>query len=340
MLAGIILIVQKSYPLSVKYGGWDAWSIWNLHGRYMAAGPGKWTNIFMNDFTCHPDYPLLIPGITGFFIRCLGRDDLIAIPFIFSISITIFIPLLIYLEFVKKNMIVAALALFIFAQDSFYLTMGVSEYADAPLAFFFLCAMICSDHIKDGNKYLSLCAFCLGCCIWTKNEGAILAVVFILFNLKTFFSRKNIRYFAAGIALPLAVEIIHKVFYAPANNLSAVLGPDIIHRTFEQVRYEALWKAFAKCVDEKFGYVKPAFLGYILICILQKKWPGRKAVIILCCLVAYVFIFISIIPGDQFNWELDTAFDRLLLQLIPAAMYVFTQRFSDVRFSLAKQEVH
>jgi len=44
-------------------GDWDAWSIWNLHARYLYRGGEHWTSLFSPALNwSHPDYPLLLPA--------------------------------------------------------------------------------------------------------------------------------------------------------------------------------------------------------------------------------------------------------------------------------------
>ena len=160
--------------------------------------------------SAHPDYPLCLSATLAFLHRISAEHYPLAIPFGFSFIIVMLIPVWVYLEQYKKNIIVAAAALFLFATDDFYFIRGLSEYADTLLAFFFLAALICINHAAENKKYIALSAAFLGCCAWTKNEGVVLAGIFALFYARTLFSRANIKYTIGGVVLPLAALLTFK----------------------------------------------------------------------------------------------------------------------------------
>jgi hypothetical protein len=337
LLAGVIFITINFLQVAEKYGGWDAWGIWNLHARYLADA-ANWKKMFDNISYAHPDYPLYIPAVNGFFIRLFSEKYLMVIPFIFHFSITLFIPVLIYIENVKKNTAVAAAIFFLFATDTFYLTKGATQYADTPLAFFLLCAFVCINYAGESKKYIAMAAACLGGCIWTKNEGSILALVFIIFYAKTFLSLKNIRAFAVGFGIPAILFFLFKVFYVPAGGgISASFDKNMLSQLFVKDRYDMIWDFFKDNVAKKYFYVKICLFIYLLLCLIEWKRPGKQFFVIFGCVVVYTMVYV-LTPGS-IEWLLGTSQERLMHQLMPALMYVFSQRFSRVQILLPKQQV-
>jgi hypothetical protein len=335
LLAGVYTIITGFFPLAEKYGGWDAWGIWNMHAKYLADAD-NWKKMFANSSFAHPDYPLYIPAVNGFFIRLFSAKYTMVIPFIFNFAITLFIPVLIYLENLRKNIVVAAIVFSLFAFDTFFLTKGATQYADTPLAFFLLCAFICINYAGEGRKYITLCALSLGCCMWTKNEGTILALIFMGFYARTFLSRKNIGAFAAGIVLPLLVFLVFKVLYAPDAAIVSGQNAQSFRQLFIKDRYDMVWDFFKNNVAQKYWYVKICVFIYLLLCLLERKIPDKQFFLLLLCTLAYTMIYI-LTPGG-IEWLLDTSQERLMHQLMPALMYVLSMRFVTVQFSLAKQD--
>ena len=333
---GTTILVQRSYPLALKHGGWDAWAFWNLHTKYLA-DPAHWSKYLTNPNTNgdHPDYPLLLPACQAFLIRLAGGNGYTLVPFIFGFSITLFIPVLIYLEAVQKNIVVAVLVLLLFAQNTFYLYSGTSQYADVPLAFFFLCALVCVNHVQENKRNMVLTAACLGCCCWTKNEGFILAGVFILFNARTLFSRSNATYFISGLLVPGLVLMIFKSYYAPQNGMVSGQNVDTIKQLFMAGRYQLTYKYFVMMLNDKFYAIKIIFFGYLALCVFERKWPDNQMLMLVGCMIAYLLVYV--LSVEYLEWHLITSVDRLMLQLMPAMVYVISRKFSNAWFFTADQ---
>lgn len=336
-IAGVYLIVQGTNAIANRYGGPDAWGIWNLHARYLA-DPANWKKMFENALYAHADYPLFVPSVNGFFIHLFSEKYLMVIPFIFHFSITLFIPVLIYIENLKKNIVVAAAVLFLFAIDGFYLERGASQCADTAMAFFFLCAFICANHADEGKglKYITMAAACLGCCIWTKNEGIVLAAIFIVCYPNTFLSKLNFKAFAKGITGPVLVFLLFKVFYATdCAIISNYKGA--FTQLFAIDGYKVFYGYFIENLNTKFYYVKICFFLYLIICMVESKLPGKQFIIMVGCMVAYSMIYV--LSPHGLEWLQGTSQERLMHQLMPALMYVLSQKFVQIQFSLPKKEV-
>lgn len=321
-VAAIAVLAEHAYDLAPRQGLWDAWAIWNLHAKLLA-NPDHWQNMFLNTKDGHPDYPLALPGVVAFFTRMVGSYHWI-IPYAFHVFVLFAIPVLIYLETYRKRLFVAGLSLLFFALNDFYVIQSTLQLADTLLAFNFLCAFVCFEHGRTDRKMLTLSAFFLGLCIWTKNEGAILAGIFMLFHVREIFLNRS--RFAVGIALPLLAWLIFKIWFTPANDMIAGQSADTWRLLFRPERYELIYHSLTKNLNQHFKLLKYLTLAYLIYCLIRKKRPDMRVSIILTCFVAYFMVYV--VSPQDLEWHLFTSQSRLLHQLMPVTVYVFAQKFA------------
>ena len=322
---GLAMIAQNAISAAEKHGGWDAWAIWNLHSQYLRS-PDHWKVMFRNVENDHPDYPLFLPALNAFWGRLTLDKFTLIVPFIISIIVTAAAPALVFVEFMKKNLLVASLELFLFAYNSFYISCGTSQYADPWLGLFFLAAMICMDHVKENKKYIALSAAFLGCCMWTKNEGAIMTGIFMLFYANRFFARQYIKLTVAGIALPLITLIVFKAIVPTSNDLVSGLNSHTLSQIMERERYVIIYENFFRNLKEHYPYFKGIFITYMLLCFLRRKWPDKQMAVVITCLIAYNAIYL--LTRYSVEWHVITSQDRLMVQLMPAMVYAFALKFA------------
>lgn len=327
---GIAVLTQKAITDASKHGLWDAWAMWNLHARYLTSAE-HWRNMFKNVENEHPDYPLGLPSIIAFFSRLTaGASDLL-MPFIIGIFTTIATPALIFSEFYKKHLPVASLALFLFVYNVFYIHIGVSQYADPLLSLFFLAAMVCIDHAAEHKKYVALSAALIGCCIWTKNEGMILAILFAVFYADRLFARRYIKMTIAGLALPVLAYILFKSCVTTPNDMISGQGADTWTKITTRFRYQLIAEQFRYNLVDNFHYLKGAFYASLILYVLRRKWPHRQLILVCVCLMAYMLIYV-VTPHDL-EWHLKTSQNRLMLQLMPAFVYALCLNYSHLKLS-------
>lgn len=319
---GVFLITNRSYYIATKYGEWDAWAMWNMHAAYLT-DPVNWKNLFLNTNFAHPDYPLMLPGIIAFFNRIFGSS--LMVPFAIHYLIMLLIPVWIYIETYARSTIIAAIILLLFASNDHYMMLGTWQLADTMLGFFFLAAIICIDHGQEDKRMLGLSAFFLGCCMWTKNEGIVLAGIFILFHLREFFSRHTIGHFFTGIAFPAAVLLLFKIGFAPKNDIISAQGQDTMQLISEKSRYQLIYDFFKRNLNDHFRTAKRGVIIYIITAAISRR-VDKHFLMILCCMAAYMFIYV-ITPNDL-EWHLFTSLYRLMHQLMPAMMYVIAIRLA------------
>jgi hypothetical protein len=325
LMLGLGLLIFKSHSFINKFGGWDAWAIWNLQARYLS-NPDDWGKLFIIRKYSHPDYPLLFGGYTAFFTRIIGVAYLETISFVFSCSIMVFIPLLVYIENIKNNLVIAALAFVLFVTNELFLEIGVAMYADLTLAFFLLASIVCIKYYKDDKRWLTLAGACLGCCMWTKNEGVILAAIFVSVNFRALLFNGNFRYSLSGIALPLCTFILFKTVYSPPNNMVGGQNMQTLAQFVDWSRYKLIYSSLAMNMDTKFFYVGISVVVYSIVCFLERQLPDKHFIMLMVCMVAYFMVYVFSVEGLE--WHLATSQDRLMLQLMPSVIYVVSDRIS------------
>lgn len=318
----LVLIADKADGLAEKYGQWDAWAIWNLHALYLA-GPEYWQNMFQNLEHAHPDYPLALPATIAFFSRLVGGFHLL-VPYTLHVLVMLCIPVLIYTELYRKSLLLASLALLMFVTNDMFITQGVSQMADTMLAFFLLAAFVCFDYAKEHRQMIILTSAFLGLCMWTKNEGIMLSLVFILFHAKVFvFEWKRALY---GLALPLIALLVFKLGYAPANDLVARQSAETFSNITDWGRYEQIYRSWMDTINLHYKTLKYLVVLYLLYCLLRRKFPDNRLLLILTCLAGYFMIYVF--SHQDLDWHLFTSAHRLLHQLVPVTVYVFAHKFA------------
>jgi hypothetical protein len=325
LIAGIIILTNETSYTATKYGAWDAWSIWDLHARYLA-NPEHWQHMFLNKAHTHPDYPLALPASLAFFYRPVSQELQYMIAFVFHYIIMLCIPVLIFLQTYKRGVVLPAIALLYFASSNFYAIQGTYFLADTLVAFFFLAAVVAIDHYAEDKKMIAIAAMMMGCCCWTKNEGIILCLLFLAFYYKPLFMKQHLKYTIAGLLLPLIALAVFKIVYAPANDIITTENTGIAAKLVDIGRYKTIWEAFGNSVTHYFYWPACAVGLCVLVALAKKKSPPKVLLLALSCCLAYLLVYV-ITPLDL-DWHLHTSIDRLLHQLMPVSMYAVLVYFN------------
>jgi hypothetical protein len=335
LLIGMVILILVS--LIAPHGDWDAWAIWNNRARFIFRSGSNWRDAFSPLINwSHPDYPLLLPLTVS---RCwfyLGRESLavpvlVAIGFSFSI-----IALLVSSLGAIKNKSQGYLGGILLLSTPSFLTHGASQYADLPLAFFILAAIIplyVYDHspVKDKTG-LMLGGLLAGFSAWTKNEGLLFVLILCLLRVGRVFFRPfsgrhwaEAAFFLSGLVPPLVILILFKTTLAPSNDLLSLTTWDLVtsHLT-DPKRYLLIAKTFFTTLFF-FGDGSLPLLPFLLIYAL---WVGRSSSLgglwsfapLFLQLLGYLLVFL-LTPQDL-QWHLGTSQGRLMLHLWPAFLWV------------------
>jgi hypothetical protein len=180
--------------------GWDAFAIWNLHARFLFLGGEHWRDGFTSLVGgSHPDYPLLLPAAIAHFWTFLGHDDPrvpAVIGFVFSFAT---VGVLFAALSILRGRVAAMMAAVALLSTPFFIEQGTAQYADVPLSFFFLAAIVILclfdkatnlDRVIAGTQkefadsqpwgLLILAGLATGVAAWTKNEGLLFLFAIIM----------------------------------------------------------------------------------------------------------------------------------------------------------------
>jgi hypothetical protein len=329
------------------HGDWDAWSMWNLHARFLYRGGEHWTSLFTTQLDWSPpDYPLMLPAsVMRSWVfaggETVGGPILIAFVFMAGVVLTLFSGLA-----VLSGTGRASLAAIILVATPFFVGHSAAQYADVPLSFFYLATLVLlclSEREETPSGILALAGLTCGMAAWTKNEGLLFMVCVLLARTWTLARTSGIRKewrrispFIAGLLPPALIVLFFKLQYAPPNQIvgTAALA-SVLDRALTPIRYVAIVEWFSKHVVmfgkwDTFELIPvspvPLLLGASALFGIRPdaKAPHGTATTartLGLTLAGYLLVFL--ITPHKLLWQMGTAGDRLLLQLWPSALFLF-----------------
>ncbi|MGZ3872096.1 MAG: hypothetical protein ACXVJD_04225 [Mucilaginibacter sp.] len=306
-----------------KYGGWDAWAIWNLHAEFIYQ-PQFWHRLSSADLAySHPDYPLMLPSVIAFFWNAL-KDTTPVVPILLSYGTLITIPLLLYFSLREEGLcLYAFIGLAVLLADTNYKQIACSQEADSLLSLLILMVFIQYNRIVSvSDNRIYILGFICASCAWIKNEGIVFYILFTAGYLLINYRHKQVlmKYFA-GIIMPTLVIASFKLFFSPANDLVAASQ----HRTFpifaalfDLKRYEMIVK-FG--IDVLISNYMPAVILIITAFVFNQKFFLSFTFAVIVLLLSTYFVVYLTTPYDL-RWHLSTSLYRLLQHVYPALIYL------------------
>ena len=363
----------RAYPHG---DGWDAFAIWNLHARFLFRGGSHWRGGFSALLPgSHPDYPLLLPAAIAHFWTYLGRDDPLVpsiIGFLFTFAtVGVLFAALSTLRGRARAMLGATALL----ATPFFIEQGTAQYADVPLAFFFLASVVllclCDGNSGDAAQrpapgLLAVAGVAAAFAAWTKNEGLLFLSAIVVSRLLILIQPRGevltkrphpspreiliaVAPLIAGIVPVLLVIGYFKHSIAPPSELFA--DPKAtVRKLLDLTRYWAIIKWYGKGFL-RFGNWRliPATLLLVAFCFVSGKEDRRAgqvgvrtSILALALTLAGYFAVFLITPYDLY-WHLRFSLTRLLLQLWPATLFLFflaVQGPSKSTSGISGSEVH
>lgn len=332
--------------------GWDAFSIWNLHARFLFLGGSHWRDGFSPLIPwSHPDYPLLLPAAIAHFWSFVGHDTP-AVPGIIGLLFTFStVGLLFSALSILRGRTSAMLGATVLLATPAFIELGTSQYADVPLSFFVLAtvALLClhesrvqEDPSPNSSGLPVLAGLAAGCAAWTKNEGLLFLCTILLARLLTLIRTgpPSLTTIARRFA-PMLVTIVpallliayFKRSIAPPGDLFSD-GTTALHKLTDPARYWAIARWYGKSFL-RFGHwlVIPGTLLLVAFYFAagktvrkrdlnQAELGLRASILALGLTLAGYFAVYLITPYDIY-WHLRFSLPRLFLQLWPSAIFVF-----------------
>jgi|GEM_PF-231788 len=343
VLAGSILVQASVVAIALTarayaaepYGSWDAWAIWNMHARFLFRAKAHWPILAHQAQVAwtHSDYPLLVPASVARAWSFAGGESTFAAGLISTLFGVATVWLLIGAVQRLRNGFMAAVGGLILLGTPAFVTFSSNEHADIPLGFFILSTAVVialSKSSRDERGLSLLAGICAGQAAWTKNEGVLFVVIatfiWLLWSAKEGSTRPNI-FFIIGLLLALVPEVYFKVILAPANDIASGSIFQRLGNLTDWSRHRLILKSCARDLL-RFGEWKTTpFLVMALPLLVQGK--PRLALreweivgIVTLMLAGYYTVYL-LTPWDL-AWHLDTSLVRLLLQLWPCAVLLWS----------------
>jgi hypothetical protein len=328
LVAGFALVAYGLVSVSAAnpFGEWDAWSIWNLRAKFLAAPGDAWRGALSalpEKAGMHPDYPLLLSGFVAMVWKAAGDTA----PWVPQLTGFLFLALVLALLAsaltALRSLTSALLAGFILLSSTSFLFLATMQYADLPLSFYCLASITLLLLAEAAPKCLVLSGAFASFAAWTKNEGVAFAVFLTLAILAV--ERRAVRRFLAGAAPVLGLVICFKLFLAPAAEpLFKQSAAHLAHKLADPARYAQIGKAL---VVEAYHLGQPWSHPLLLLAILAlalrfridpagaRAWRASAAAVALV-FAAYCGVYL-ITPSDL-AWHLQTSLPRLYGQLWPS----------------------
>lgn len=332
-----LLLVCGAFRASVEanpHGQWDAWSIWNLRAKYLA-GPGQTWKYAVSPLLSdtHPDYPLLQSS----FIALLWKGSGASTPFAPIATAFLFLAstlgLLVSALALLRSTSAAWLAGLIALANTSYLLQPATQYADVPLSFYYLAALVLVFLARAAGRpaLLAAAGLFVSCAACTKNEGiAFMACALVCYPLAGWRTRGLRPTLAAWPrlllgALPgLLLCALFKLVLAPAADpLFAQKISQVLPKFADLSRYGQIAKAlWDELLNLGIPQAHPLLLLAILVFALRFRIPpGERAEVLFGALAlvllggAYAAAYLA---SPSLTWQLNTSLGRLCAQLWPA----------------------
>lgn len=330
--AGLILYLNAGlYP----FGGWDAWSCWNLKAKFLFLGGPYWKNVFDPTlWRSSPHYPLLLP-LVNVWGWMWTKDTTHLIPLINSILFSLItIGLLLSgLKILTRKNTPGILGAALVTTLPFFNTLATSQYADIVVAYFILAALFCFTVARhSGQKIFMLPAgLFLGFLSFSKSEGTIAALILAaVITITIFVSRKrkgslelnSLLYFVPGLIIASLPTIIFQFLYAPQNQTftNGLLGSTEATGLY-RLKMIAIF-FLAELTSRKWNGV---WIILLMGMILSGKRPFRreKAVfpVFLAFYVLVVGFYYWLNTYFEILWWLSVSLNRILFSLLPATLF-------------------
>jgi hypothetical protein len=333
LLAGLVVLMCLAGAVAARtytgapHGRWDAWAIWNLRARYFA-GEGTWRNAVSPLLAeTHPDYPLATSSLIARTWLYGGREFDPAVP----LGIAALYALATLLTVVGAVGTIRGPTLGLLAGcvllgvGSWVAEIG-SQYADVPLSLYFAGALslVAVAIATENKRAASLAGIFAGLGAFVKNEGIAFVAVLLIALALTSQGRRHWQAFAMGLTPALAVVLIFKFFVAPSDPVLSQGVGSMLSKAADVSRWGAIAVGFAGRIwTLSDWYAHPVLLaGAVLFFFRPSRETRMQATTlwIASALMVGAYAAAYLITPADLKWQIDTSTDRLLVQILPAAM--------------------
>lgn len=325
LAGGIVFLTRMAMLQPVLQGTMDSVRMWGYYARYLAIP--EWRQLFADTTGYKANHPPGLPACTAFLWRLFHSESILFPQAISYLSVLLTVVVL-YLETYRVHFALSVLALIVFVTDHAFAGRSFAQCADAPMGLLLLCAVIALQQFRSsGNNWLiTVSAAFLGCCIWMKNEGLLLALLYMVVYAGTFWTKQNMRRTLAGIA-PFALGwAAYKLFFAMPGDIEQQNFSVVLQHFINRHYYGIIWLHFRMVLHNYFYVWQTALVLYLLMCIVRRQFPARSINVLLVATGGILLLYF-ITPADL-EWQLGTSLERVLSQLMPALTYSLIMLFA------------
>jgi Dolichyl-phosphate-mannose-protein mannosyltransferase len=351
VILGLFVTTFASVSDLNPQGGWDAFSIWNLRARFLLHNETWKFAVTAFPVGAHMEYPLLLSSVVARgWVYAGSPSPVIPITTALVFAVALAMLLVSALALLRGASIGLLAGVILLASPSF-LNQAPSQFADVPLAFFFLAALALialGGESSRPARYLSLAGVSAGFAAWTKNEGSLLLIALVLALFanarRSAGWRSSIRQsgtFLLGALPGLLLVLWFKVAIAPPDPLAGQITVNLGQKLFNGGRWFQVAGGFLKQAWELYIFPNPPIVFLALTCGLlrlrprEERAPGPLLAVFIA-LAGYFAIFL--VTKDDLEWLFATALDRLYMHVWPAlllAVFLLLRRPEDFAVTLA-----
>lgn len=319
------------------YGDWDAFSIWNLRAKFLAGGSEAWRFALSSELARglaganHPSYPLLLSGLIASTWTIAGNTDPAATQAISALFALSVMGLLAASLTMLRSESAGLLAVLVLASVGLFAPQMSAQIADLPLSLYLLAPIVllaAAAQLEFPAGYLALAGLLAGFAPWTKNEGIVFLLPFLLVVFLV--GGVNALKWAGAGALPgAAITAIFRLVLAPdsGEHLPHSL-PAALEKLGEPGRYMQVAAAYLSNLwDMGFPWGHPlllmAVLGLALGFVVKEQRRRHFLYLFPVAVVLAAGATAFLVSTADLKWHLDTANGRLLLQALPSVIFVY-----------------
>jgi Dolichyl-phosphate-mannose-protein mannosyltransferase len=337
------------------HGEEAAWSIWNLKARFLFRAGAFWPDAFSRDLAwTRLDYPLLLPGLVALCWKLAAHESTdapIAIAFLFALGTT---GVLVGTLGVLRGKTLALLAGTLLLGTASFVALSAALYGDVPLSFYILAtlALLClQDRHPEDLRFSALAGLMAGFAAWTRNEGVVFIVALIVarvFALVRYRQRAmlapQLLRLVAGLAVPLVVVIFFKWRVGTPGDLFSVPASAILKHLADPGRWIMTVEGLVIVFFTMGRFLIPIVLALALYWYLVRFQvdPHDRAALATAGITLGLTLAGQLIGDalliDNLAVEINTSFERILLQLWPAALLMFFLASGGLQLAAAKPE--
>lgn len=360
LAAALALTMFLSAVISNPHGDEGAWSIWNLRARLLFRAGSFWRDAFSSDLGwAHLDYPLLLPGLVAMGWKVAGAESNnapIAIAFLFTLGTA---GLLVTALGALRGKAYGWVAGTLLLGTASYIALSAAQYGDVPLSFYVLAALVLlcledryQENTRFGNlPFVVLAGLMAGFAAWTRNDGVLFVIALIVartvalvrFGQRDRLASQLLR-LGIGLAVPIAVVAAFKLRVGGGNVLASTPAATVFGHLADPARWIEIIEGLIIMLVNFGRFLIPIVLVLALYWYLVRfrvaasDKPAIATIVIAVLLTLAAQMVLVLLYAANIPVEIGTSFERILLQLWPAALLAFFLASGPLQLTAAKPQ--